>query len=249
MRFYDVKTRSRCNEVPKKSGNGTKAPTINDAIALGLVPSVTEIINIVNKPYLATWMEDRAFKFAWDSAQAPISYEEARELYKQSSEQARDRGTELHDQMSRLEVNDFTQEAVQWLRERYVDIKHEVQFTFFTYGGTIDAICTKQDGSVDVLDFKFVMSERSPRDSELWQLAAYRNYIIHEVVAKPGTKVGAINLLILQETGKIVTAHEWSERDLERGYHTFSALEEAWQVINNYNILRGKRFYEKDSSD
>lgn len=246
MRFYDVKTRAKCLEIPKKPGVGTKAPTINDAIAMGLVPSVTEIIGIINKPYLATWMEDRAFKFAWDSAQTPASYEEARELYKKSSEEARDAGTKLHDQMSRLEVNDFTQEAVSWLKDRYVSMQHEVSFTFFTYGGTIDLIGTKANGDVDIVDFKFVMSDRKPRDSELWQLAAYRNYVVHEVVAKPDIKVGAINLLILQETGKICTAHEWSDQDLVKGYHIFTTLEESWQAINNYNILRGKRFYEKE---
>ena len=248
MRFYDVKTKTKCMEVSKKSGKGVKAPTIADAIELGLVPSVTEIIGIINKPYLYSWMEDRAFKFAWDSAQTPISYDEARELYKKSSEEARDAGTALHDQMSRLEVNDLTQEAVAWLKSRYVRMQHEVQFTHYTYGGTIDLIGTKENGDIDVVDFKFVTSERKPRDSELWQLAAYRNYVIHDAVAQADKKVGAINLLILQETGKICVAHEWTDRDIEKGYHVFTALEEAWQVINNYNILRGKRFYEKDST-
>lgn len=239
MRFYDIKSQSRCIEIPKKSGDGMKAPTIKDAIEYNLVPSVTEILNVINKPYLLTWVEDRAFKFAWDSAQTGIQYDEAKDLYRKSSEEARDKGTELHDQMSRMEVNDFTSEAINWINERYVKIEHEVQFAHYVYGGTIDAICTTKDGEVDVLDFKFVMSDRKPRDSELWQLGAYKSYV------DTTRKVRSCwNLLISQETGKLLTAHEWSASDLERGYHIFQTLLDVWQLTNNYNILRGKRYYD-----
>ena len=241
MRFYDIKTQSRCSEIPKKSGNGTKAPTIKDAIELTLVPSCTEILNIVSKPYLLTWIEDRAFKFAWDSALTSIPYEDAKTQYKQMSDQARDRGTELHDQMSRMEINDWTSEAINWINERYVKIEHEVQFAGTMYGGTIDAICTDKDGNVDILDFKFVMSDRKPRDSELWQLAAYKS---HVDITRPVRT--CYNLLISQETGKLLVAHEWSKEELDRGYHVFQSLLDSWQHINNYNIIRGKRYYDTE---
>jgi len=235
VRFYHEG--ARLTEVPKKSG-GTKAPTIREAIELGAVPSVTEVLNLIAKPFLFTWVEDKAFQFAWDSAATPIPYEDAKELYKSQSKAAMDKGSELHDKMSRLEPDEFTQEAVAWVNERYKITEHEIQFSSDTYGGTIDLIGKNDDGSVDIIDFKFVMSDRKPRDQELWQLAAYRAWVQETRSVRK-----CINLLISQDDGHIISAHEWTEEELNHGYFIFQSILAAWGAINNYDLVNKRKYH------
>lgn len=49
-----------CFEIAKKRGDGMKKPNINDAIDLGLLPSVTTIIKTMDKPALNRWLREQA---------------------------------------------------------------------------------------------------------------------------------------------------------------------------------------------
>ena len=42
-------------EVPRAKGDGMRAPTVADARKLDLVPSVTNILNVLRKPALEAW--------------------------------------------------------------------------------------------------------------------------------------------------------------------------------------------------
>lgn len=44
-----------CYELPKKDGKGTKNPTLADARKLNLLPSVTSILQVLDKPALNDW--------------------------------------------------------------------------------------------------------------------------------------------------------------------------------------------------
>lgn len=53
--WYDIKG-TACHEVPNKSKPGTSRPTtLKDARALGLLPSVTTILDLMDKPQLTDW--------------------------------------------------------------------------------------------------------------------------------------------------------------------------------------------------
>lgn len=58
-RFY-TRDGEPCFEIPKKSGQGMKAPTIADAREMGLLPSVTSIIRLLDKPELNTWLTEQS---------------------------------------------------------------------------------------------------------------------------------------------------------------------------------------------
>lgn len=54
-RFYSTDG-TAVYEIPKKRGNGMKAPNITDAKELGLVPSVTTVQKVLNRPELNQWI-------------------------------------------------------------------------------------------------------------------------------------------------------------------------------------------------
>jgi|DEB0MinimDraft_10_1074344.scaffolds.fasta_scaffold47761_2 hypothetical protein len=230
MRYYDPKTNKRAKQIEKKTKPGQyRDPTITDARKLGLVPSVTTIIDTISKPMLYEWLQHQAFDSAWESAQTPISKEEAWGYYKQESTKVRDKGSELHDNMSRLEENEITSRLVQYLKQHYVEFEHEIEFCAPLYGGTIDMLAKRHDGTWDMIDFKFCSKLRKPYPSELWQMAAYSS----ECIKMDGA---AINIIIDQNTGEF-ECYPWSKDEVDTGYRQFMAIHRAWEYVNNYIIL------------
>lgn len=53
--WYNPKTGKSCHELPKKSGDGFKKTTLRDGKELGLFPSVTTVLKILDKPELKRW--------------------------------------------------------------------------------------------------------------------------------------------------------------------------------------------------
>jgi len=49
-----------CYQLPKKNGLGVKEPTLREARELGLLPSVTTILNVMAKPGLERWKLEQA---------------------------------------------------------------------------------------------------------------------------------------------------------------------------------------------
>ena len=60
----------------KKDGEGTRATTLADARKLGLLPSVTSIIGVLDKPALSNWKMDRAALAAVANPKQPDESEE-----------------------------------------------------------------------------------------------------------------------------------------------------------------------------
>lgn len=58
-------------ELPKKNGEGTKSPTLRDARELGLWPSATNIISVLDKPNLDCWRAEQAILAALTLPQLP----------------------------------------------------------------------------------------------------------------------------------------------------------------------------------
>lgn len=49
-----------CFEIPKADGSGMKSPNITDARKLRLLPSVTNVLRILNRPELESWKTEQA---------------------------------------------------------------------------------------------------------------------------------------------------------------------------------------------
>lgn len=93
-----------CYELPKKDGTGMKVPTLADARKLNLVPSVTTILKVLDKPGLNEWRIEQAVLAVMTSPHLPGEAEDAFivRVLKQTREQdeevsiARDKGKEIH---------------------------------------------------------------------------------------------------------------------------------------------------------
>jgi hypothetical protein len=53
-----------CYQIPKKKGDGMKEPNITDAREMGLLPSVTTILNVMARPGLERWKLEQAIQSA-----------------------------------------------------------------------------------------------------------------------------------------------------------------------------------------
>lgn len=99
--WYDIATGAPRYQVPNKSTGGMRDTTLRDARQLGLVPSVTTILQEANKPALINWMIDQALMAALtlprnEGESLDDFIGRAKEDSKQQAINAAARGTEIH---------------------------------------------------------------------------------------------------------------------------------------------------------
>jgi hypothetical protein len=98
-----------CYELSKASGQGMKSPTLTDAKKLGLLPSVTNILSVLDKPAIDNWRVGQAIisslTLPKKEGEAPDDFAARVVLDMDNvSEVAREFGTKIHD------------EAINWLQ-------------------------------------------------------------------------------------------------------------------------------------
>lgn len=110
--------------VPKKDGSGNRATTLADAKKLQLLPSVTHILKVLDKPALREWLIHQAVYAVMTSPRRPDEELDAfidrvlhtEEQHKQEAAQAADRGIAIHDAVECL-VHGKPEEAEPWSLE------------------------------------------------------------------------------------------------------------------------------------
>jgi len=136
-----------------------------------LVPSVTNVIGILDKPALPRWAARETAKAAWSmrTSLEDLGQEEAIDVLKgapwRRSGRAADRGTSIHAWLEAVlngqpeptlegEALEFVDAARAWLeRWQPVPIATEISMFAATYAGTADALVSI-DGEVWLIDFK-----------------------------------------------------------------------------------------------
>src|SRR5690606_5784647 len=94
-----------CYEQPTQKG-GLRATNLRDARKLGLVPSVTTVLSVIDKPALGTWKVKQGILAALTLPRQPDESEDAwlARILTDSGEQAKaaaEEGTRIHDQCER----------------------------------------------------------------------------------------------------------------------------------------------------
>ncbi len=231
-------------EVPRAKGDGMRPTTLADARKLGLVPSVTNILQCAAKPGLEAWKATQLLQSALTLPKLPDETldDYAKRVIEDSKAQgkkASERGTELH-----AAIEKFIQTGEAWdpwtkhvvnvyntLSQYGIDIrltgKPEHSFASpLGYGGKID-----WHNDEILIDFKTKATvkdvKRLAYDEHCWQLSAYANGLD---IAPPRL----INVFIGVDDCE-VRIHEWSEIDYIRGWKCFGCLLEFWQITKNYN--------------
>ena len=220
-----------------KAKNGEdRSTTLRDARKLGLLPSVTTIINMAAKPALEQWKLRQTVLAALTLPQTEGESLDAFavRVILDSKEQAKKRaeeGSAIHGSIERaLQDKDynashepFVKAVMEKLQEFGGGWKAEKSFaSLLGFGGKVDL-----HNEYYVIDFK--TKEFSGEDEKLaWpeqsiQLGAYR-------VGLEIPKARGINIFISVNNPGLVKVHEWTEEELQTGFEKFKHLLAYWKL-------------------
>lgn len=226
-----------------QGAKGMVKPDIRHAKKLGLVPSVTSIIQEAAKPGLERWKVTQGILAALtlprvDGESLDDFADRAMRDSQEQAKKAAERGTAIHAAIQghfesgrTLVVKDYWPyvEAVVLSIENKYGLEgwiSEQSFSSGGFGGKTDLNKTLGVGHCGyVIDFKtkeFADTEKKLAwDEHCIQLAAYR-----EGLGLPQAKCA--NVFVSVNNPGLVHVHEWSEEELQRGWAMFRALLDYW---------------------
>jgi hypothetical protein len=219
--------------------------TLADARRLQLVPSVTTILDVLNKPALSDWKVKQGIMAALT---LPRLDGEDDERFinrvvtdsRQQAIQAAEEGNRIHAAIEahysgQLGWEDYAlhvDAVIGLLYKTFPDIDDWVAEKSFAstwgYGGRLDL---HSPSTGIVVDFK--TKDMAPGDNKKlaydqhYQLAAYK------VGMHLKRGVGA-NVFISRTHPGYAEIHVWSEEDIEKGWEVFASALACWQAIKGY---------------
>jgi hypothetical protein len=256
MSHFYTKDGQSAYEVPCKSRPGEmRATTLADAKKLGLVPSVTTIFQLLDKPALNHWLTEQVF-IAIDKL-TPRKLDESLEIYKSRiiteskkiSESTSKRGTEIHDKLEHYikglrSAYDLSEEAdykiinavsleLEKLNPSWKWVTEQSFYHPAGFGGKVDLHSQHDpfdpEGGI-ILDFKTKntadFTKKLAYPEHMMQLAAYRLGL-----DKP--KAVCYDLFISTVEPGLVKLHKWTEEEIQKGEKMFLLLLEYWKLANN----------------
>lgn len=220
---------------------GERATTLRDARSRNLVPSVTTILGVANKPALNIWMQRQVLLSALTLTRKDGETDESfidRVMLdsKELGKAAAAAGTDIHNAIEEFwtgqplsrhfehvkATNDLLRETFgdqEWIAER--SFGHELGF-----GGKCDLHC--QTAVVDIKTKEFAPGGDVKGFSEnLMQLAAYR-------VGLGIPSARCANIFVSRTHPGTVVLKEWTEEEVQRGWKQFLCLLEFWQLEHNH---------------
>jgi len=229
--------------VQAKNGSGLRPTTIRDARALGLLPSVTTILKVANKPALTEWLINQALDAALTLPRLPgesadAFKKRARTDSGQQTRDAADAGSALHASLEGhfkggMVPSDHIPHCVTVERElaaKGFAGPWDAERSFASplgFGGKMDL------SSHDcVADFKSKPTieggKRYAYDEHGMQLAAYAYGI-----GRPGAAL--VNVFVgLKDAAVLV--HVWPKEETRRFWRMFQLLLEYWQEANQFGL-------------
>lgn len=236
-----------CYEVPKKSGTGMKRITITEARELHLLPSVTSILGILAKPGLQNWLFKQHILAALTLPRKP---EESDDDYcdrvmhdaDSVSKKARDRGTEIHDELSKIlhgqpSSNPYLNTAKQWIQQEVIKINAVEKIVgnkLYGFAGKLDLDCDTKSYGRAIVDFKTqgIKSFKGIKTPSIYpefgfQLAGYRHCIAD------CSLINIINIVIDTTEPGPIFCHEWTNH--QQLFDKFLCCLNLWTFFNEYD--------------
>lgn len=230
-----------------RAASGLFRPTtLSDARKGALVPSVTTVLAVLDKPALGTWKVKQGILAALTLARKPDESDDAylARVLTDSGEQAKaaaEEGTRIHDACEvamkggRCEPQyqphvDAVKAELARLFPKVTDWKAEASFgSAMGYGGKVDLHSPSTGIVVDYKgkDGDFSDGKKLAYDQH-YQLAAYQQGL------KLPRNVCA-NLFVSRTHPGKVASHVWSEADMEQGWQVFQAALQLWIAVKKYN--------------
>ena len=242
---------------PTKDGDGQRATTLRDARKMMLLPSVTSIIGILDKPQLTRWKMREVAKAAiaipGPQGEEPVERFADRAIEAAMSQvgEAADLGSRIHAAIENLmrgsaeepseELKPYVKPVLDWMRQVGVKVTHsEIVLVNAVHGfaGRVDALFTWGDafGKMGILDFKTKKTKEGEKveayDEHTLQLAAYA---ATHYGAEHLPHVVAANLFISStEPGRLeVVKHDKAK--LVAAYEAFCQMCAVWRFRKGYD--------------
>lgn len=246
MSHWYARDGSPCYELPKKGG-GTKSVTLREARQFNLTPSVTTVLQVIDKPALTNWKVEQGIKAAMSLRQGDWETDEAyiARCVTESGKSARDAadlGGLIHDAIECSFKGDSYPEQFQ----KHVEAARGELFRLFPgvddwiaedtfshsdgYGGKID-LYSPSTGIVPdwkTKDGDFSDGKRLAYDQNL-QIGAYRRG-----KNLPRGAPGANIFVSRTHPGK-VASHVWTPQEVDQGEEIFLASLALWKLIKKYD--------------
>lgn len=239
-----------CFEVPKKSGGGVRAPNIKDAREMHLVPSVTGVLQLLNKPNLNSWKEEQAVLAVLSTPKHPGESLDAfvhrvmqvERVQEQEAAKARALGSAIHDAIEKAMNNHAWDLALAPFVKPIIDWRMSIGNVIWTeqvlvgngYAGRADLLMeSEQFNCLMLTDFKTTGTlPRESYDEHKLQTAAYAA-AVKRGNPSDNRPIWTTNVYIsTKEPGKFVvhSQHDWMRTFLMG----FKPILEYWQWANNY---------------
>ncbi len=236
-----------CYQIVGKNGK-LRDVNLKDARKLGLLPSVTGIIDIEAKPALTRWLVDQAYLACLT---LPRIEGESLDDFKlraskdagMQAELAKARGNVIHAEIERYldggQVENenslpFVVPVADWLDRNFGRLAWAVEKSFghpLGYGGKVDLHC--KEGEQIVLDFKtkaFGPEEATKRFA--WDGHAMQAYAYAYGLGIPHAR--KFNLFISTSHPGLLVGHEWLPQD-DYQWDCFQHLLRVWQLRKRYD--------------
>lgn len=228
---YYFKDGTPCYEVENKSKGGMRKTTLADAKKLGLLPSVTTILSILDRPALTMWKVEQGVLAALTTPRNPgeeldafvyrVLHEERQQ--DQEAQKAMDRGTEIHNAIEKhFSQEPLSDEIVPWIAPAIAFLKdfgthhksEEILVSEDGFAGRTDEIQCKIYG-FHIWDFK--TTKKLPK-GEAWtehvlQLSAYAKAFDEQCGSTPDSvrpviTTGNIYISTVDQGKFVVCEHE-----------------------------------------
>ena len=230
-----------------KNGN-ERNTTVADARKLGLLPSVTSVLGIMDKPQLTSWKIEQAIM---SSLTLPKEDNETLEEYakrvvkdsKQSTTKAAEHGTRMHEQaenilMGRPTCKDEDLQPYIKTFKKWADAN--IEKTYWCekalvgagYAGRCDAYVRMKGIGDAIIDLK--NRKVNPRyepffeTSDCPQLWAYR-------IASENPKAACVSIVLASNDPETLITRRWDEDELYQAGIAFQAMLKIWAWSKKYN--------------
>lgn len=224
-----------CHEVPKKDGSGFKATTVREARELGLLPSSTSILSIVNKYGLNVWKVANYVEAAARMPRLPGETNEAfaQRVIDESGEETFEAavfGKRLHAAIAGqgprdLDLMPYLEAYDRWAASQGLEtLAREESFAALDYGGTRDwrGYLRRWDSKTPyVLDWTTQKTESGKKPNFYSEKSAQ---IASYVKSLPEPHKGATVVISYTEPGRI-ESRDW---DIEEGWAGFQAAKNLY---------------------
>jgi len=239
------RTGKPCYEIRAKSGL-PRATTLRDARSLGLVPSVTTVLAVLDKTALTNWKVDQGILAALTlprvSGESEADFlRRVKEDSKAQAIAAAEEGTRIHDALEQAykdkpyptKYDDHVAATRGHLARLFPGVTDWVSEASFGhplgYGGKVDLYSPSTGIVVDFKgkDGNFTDGKRLAYDQH-YQLAAYQRGL-NLPVAK------CANIFVSRTHPGAVASHVWNPPDMEEGWCVFAAALALWKALRGFD--------------